>query len=187
MHEFINDIINKKILSEYSHSNYIDKFDGRDFLHLDCSGFVFWWLAKNKYIRALAEIRGFLRQRKYIKINRFYCRDFHEMFHSRNDFSYWEFMNEPHENDIIVVVFDSGNGHCMFINRVIQQTQNHLVLNITDSTRYPHKNDSRHTPETGIGTGDITIEYSNGQTIYDAGNKKLKPKKCNVYFIHPKR
>ena len=68
---FLNDFI-----SEYNHSNYTEEFNGTKFFHMDCSGFVYWSLAQMGYKRALVELRHFLKQNDFIKINRFFCKDF---------------------------------------------------------------------------------------------------------------
>ena len=182
---FLCDIKNGNILSEYNHGNYIDSVDGRLCLHMDCSGFVFWYLLNSGYKRALAELKFFLKENNFIKITRFYCKDFVEIYRHKDDFHYWHFLQTPDIGTLLIVVFPDGNGHCMFVNKIIEEKHNGYVLNIIDSTRYPHRNDSRATGQTGIGVGDISISIKNGQWYYDAYNDALGIRQATIYFVNP--
>ncbi|MDE6250676.1 MAG: hypothetical protein K2M34_03515 [Alphaproteobacteria bacterium] len=181
----LSNIKNNNIISEYSHSNYIDMVSGVPCLHMDCSGFVFWYLLNNGYKRALAELKFFLKENNFIKITRFYCKDFAEMHQQQDKFHYWQFMNKPAKESILVIVFPDGNGHCMIVNEIIQQSATSYELNIIDSTRYPHRNDSRTIDQTGIGIGNVSIQLKNGEWYYDAGNDMLGIRQAMVYFIKP--
>ena len=63
---FLNDFI-----SEYNHSNYIDKLNNKIFFHMDCSGFIYWCLLQIGYKRALSELRSFLRQHNILCLSCF--------------------------------------------------------------------------------------------------------------------
>jgi hypothetical protein len=55
-----------------------------------------------------------------------------------------------------------------------------------DSTRYPHKNDTRTNQETSIGFGEIEITNDGNDWFYDSNNQKLPIRKANIYFVLPK-
>ena len=116
---FIDDFI-----SEYNHSNYIDKLDNKTYFHMDCSGFMYWCLLHMGYKRALVELRSFLKQHDFIKINRFFCKDFVFIHEHKKEFKYWDFINKPESGCVLVVVFPDGNGHCMFVDKVIKNSKN---------------------------------------------------------------
>ena len=185
--DFLQPILGQDFISEYSHSNFTDKIDNRNFLHLDCSGFVHWCLAQTGYKRALVELRKFLRRHNFIKINRFYCRDFAFIYEHKNEFAYWQFTDAPMIGDIMVVVFPDGNGHCMFIDKIIKNNKDRIQLRIIDSTRYPHKNDTRKYNETGIGIGDIEITRDNNGWLYNSKNPSLPIRPAEIYFVSPQK
>lgn len=185
--DFFNNLFHQDIVSEYSHSNYIDEIDNKRFFHMDCSGFVHWCLAQMGYKRALVELRSFLKQNDFIKINRFFCKDFAFIHKHKNKLNYWQFIDSPISASIMVVVFPDGNGHCMFVDDIISNNKNKLCLHIIDSTRHPHKNDTRTDNETGIGFGEVEITTENGNWFYDSGNQDLPIRKAEIYFILPKR
>lgn len=170
-------------VSEYCHSNYIDDINGKKFFHMDCSGFVNWCMAQMGYKRALVELRKFLRQHDFIKINRFYCRDFAFIHEHQNEFKYWRFSDIPTPGNILVVVFPDGNGHCMFIDKIIKKTKTKIQLRIIDSTRYAHKNDTRPNGKTGIGIGDIEIILDNNRWLYNSQNPILPIRNAQIYFV----
>ena len=179
--DFFNNLFHQDIVSEYSHSNYIDEIDNKKFFHMDCSGFVYWCLAQMGYKRALVELRSFLKQNDFIKINRFFCKDFIFISQHQQEFKYWKFMPQPTNNSIMVVIFSDGNGHCMFVDKIIKVDKNNALLRVIDSTQYPHKNDTR--TRTGIGIGEI--EINNG--FYNSNNQSLPIRKADVYFVLPKK
>ena len=171
--------------SEYSHDNYIDIVDGKRCLHMDCSGFIHWLLFNMGYKRALVEARDFLRRNNFIKINRLYCQDFMFIHEHADKFKYWRFLPDVVEKCILVVVFPDGNGHCMFVDKIVSHSDNTLSLRVIDSTRYPHKNDTRRVGETGIGRGEIEITKNGMEYIYDSKNDELAPRSSKVYFVLP--
>lgn len=181
---FFNRLFSNGFDSEYSHLNRIEEINGRQFFSVDCSGFVYWCLAKSGYRRALVELRSFLREHDFIKINRFFCKDFAFIYEQADRFKYWRFLDNPMADSILVVVYPDGNGHCMFIDKIIGVDDDNWLLHVIDSTRFPHKHDSRHNT-TGIGFGDIKIARSDNGWVYDAGNPSLPPRDANLYFILP--
>ena len=179
--DFFNNLFLQDIASDYSHSNYIDEIDNKKFFHMDCSGFVYWCLAQMGYKRALTELRSFLKQHDFIKINRFFCKDFAFIHKHKQTFKYWDFINKSVSGCILVVVFPNGNGHCMFVDKIIKDDKNNTILRVIDSTQYPHKNDTRI--GTGIGIGEIGID--NG--LYNSNNQFLPTRKADIYFVSPKK
>ena len=173
---FLNDFI-----SEYNHSNYVDKSGNKNYFHMDCSGFIYWCLMQMGYKRALAELRSFLKQHDFIKINRFFCKDFAFIHEHKNEFKYWDFINKPVPGCILVVVFPDGNGHCMFVDGIIKNDENNTILRVIDSTQYPHKNDTR--TSTGIGVGEVEIDKG----LYNSNNQSLPIRKADIYFVLPKK
>lgn len=181
--DFFNKLFNQDFVSEYNHSNYIDKFDNKQYFHMDCSGFVYWCLLQMGYKRALVELRTFLKQYDFIKINRFFCKDFVFIHEHKKEFKYWNFTEKPVVGCIFVVVFPDGNGHCMFVDRVIENTKNRISLRVIDSTQYSHKNDTRIC--TGIGVGEIEIIHENNKWLYNSNNESLPLRKAEIYFVLP--
>ena len=182
---FIDKILDQKIISEYDHANYIDSIDGENSFHMDCSGFVYWCLFQMGYRRALVELRHFLRVNDFIKINRFFCQDFNFVYKNRSDFKYWRFLSVPVSGCICVVVFPDGAGHCMFVDKILNNNGAKLEMRVVDSTRYPHRNDTRGEHDTGIGRGEIQILYTGKDIRYDAGNAALPLRNAEVYFVMP--
>ena len=187
MNDFVKDFLTGDFKSEYSHDNRIDIVDGRRFFQMDCSGFVYWVLDQSGYRRALVEVRAFLRKHNFIKINRLFCKDFAFVHEHAGDFKYWQFVNNPVKNCILVVVFPDGNGHCMFVDEIIGDDKNELCLRVIDSTRYPHQNDSRGNGETGIGVGEIILKKAEDKYIYDSKNAEIPPRMADVSFVMPKK
>ena len=185
--DFFNNLFLQDFISEYSHSNYIDEYDGKKYFHMDCSGFVYWCLAQMGYKRALVELRNFLKENDFIKINRFFCKDFAFIHEHKNKLTYWQFIDKPISGSIMVVVFPDGNGHCMFVDDIIDNDETKSCLRVIDSTQYPHKNDTRTDKETGVGIGEIEIITKNGNWFYDSGNQDLPIRKAEIYFVSPKR
>lgn len=181
----MENLLPKDFISEYNHSNYIDEEDGKKFFHMDCSGFIYWLLLRSGYKRALVELRKFLKENNFIKINRFFCKDFTFIYEHKKDFEYWQFIEQPIKDSILVVVFPDGNGHCMFVDEIIENKENKIALRIMDSTRYPHKNDTRK--DTGIGLGEIEITQKNNDWFYDSNNPELPTRKAEIYFVLPKK
>lgn len=177
---FVNDFI-----SEYNHSNYIDKIDDQTCFHMDCSGFIYWCLLQMGYKRALAEIKFFLKQYDFIKLNRFFCKDFAFIHTHKKEFKYWDFTDKPVPGCILIVVFPDGNGHCMFVDSIIKTGKTNFWLRVIDSTQYPHKNDTR--TATGIGIGEIEIIYKNNNWLYNSNNKSLPIRTADIYFVSPKK
>lgn len=173
----------KNFISEYNHSNYIDEFDDKKFFHMDCSGFIYWCLAQMGYKRALVELRNFLKQNDFIKINRFFCKDFAVIHEHKNKLKYWRFTDKPVAGSVMIVVFPDGNGHCMFIDSIIKNDKTNISLRVIDSTRHPHKNDTR--TSTGIGIGEINIIYENNNWLYNSNNNSLPIRKADIYFVSP--
>ncbi len=183
---FFEQFFKSDFISEYNHSNYIDSLNGMQFFHMDCSGFVYWALAKMGYKRALVEIRCFLRRHGFIKINRLFCKDFALLYKNADTFKYWQFLPQPQPGCIMVVLFPDKNGHCMFISKIMEQNFGNTTLRIIDCTRYPHKNDTRASTITGIGIGDINIIHDKGNRyLYNSGNCNLNARLAEVYFILP--
>jgi len=173
----------KNFISEYNHSNYIDEIEGKKYFHMDCSGFVYWVLLQLGHKRALVELRKFLKENNFIKINRFFCKDFIFIYEHKEEFKYWQFLNKPERDCIMVVVFSDGNGHCMFVDKIIKKDKNSIFLRIMDSTRYPHKNDTRQ--DTGIGFGEIEIIKKKNSWFYNSNNTELPIRKAEIYFVLP--
>lgn len=73
----------------------------------------------------------------------------------------------------------------MFVDKILNHTDNKWSLRIIDSTRYPHKNDTRKVGETGIGIGEIEITKNGAEYIYDSKNSELNPRNAKVYFVLP--
>ncbi len=181
---FLRDFLNNKdIVSEYSHQNYIDKMGDKQFFHMDCSGFVYWYLVQMKYKKSLAELRRFLKKHNFIKINRFFCKDFTFIYEHQNEFNYWQFTERPTTKSILVIIFKNGHGHCMFVDKIIRNDKDKLLLRIIDSTRYPHKNDNRQA--TGIGSGEIELIYKNKTWFYNSNNPNLPIREAQIYFVNP--
>ena len=186
MRDFIKHFLFSEFQSEYSHDNRIDIVDGVQKFYMDCSGFIYWCLNQSGYKRALVEARIFLRNNNFIKINRLFCKDFAFISQHSDDFKYWDFVNAPIQNCILVIVFPDGNGHCMFVDEIIASDNNGWNLRVVDSTQFPHQNDSRN-GKTGIGIGEIRIDKSYSEYVYDAKNKDIAPRVANVYFVVPKK
>lgn len=180
---FFEQLFKEDFISEYNHSNYIDIFDGKCSFHMDCSGFIYWYLLQNGYKRALVELRQFLKDNDFIKINRFFCKDFAFIHEHEKEFKYWHFSAQPAPNCILVIVFPDGNGHCMFVDTILRNDRDNLTLRIIDSTNYPHKNDTRNSG--GIGIGDIEITKKKNTWLYDSGNSSLPIRKAQVFFVLP--
>lgn len=187
MNDFIKKFLTNDFQSEYSHDNRIDLIDDRRFFYMDCSGFVYWCLEQSGYKRALVEVRAFLRKHNFIKINRLFCKDFAFIHEHADDFKYWQFTNQPTENCILVVVFPDGNGHCMFVDKIMRCDMDSFQMRVIDSTRYPHQNDSRGKNETGVGIGEIAIKKAGEKYIYDSKNIEIPPRVADIYFVTPKR
>lgn len=184
--DFFNNLFHQDIVSEYSHSNYIDEIDNKRFFHMDCSGFVYWCLAQMGYKRALVELRSFLKQNHFIKINRFFCKDFIFISQHQQEFKYWQFIDKPVAGSIMVVVFPDDNGHCVFVKKIIATNKNTIKIQVIDSTQHAHKNDNRKKDKTGIGMGEIEIMNKNGDWFYDSGNQDLPIRRADIYFVLPK-
>ena len=56
-----------------------------------------------------------------------------------------------------------------------------------DSTRYPHKNDTRKNQKTGIGFGEIEITNDGNYWLYDSNNQTLPIRKAEIYFVLPQK
>jgi hypothetical protein len=160
------------ITSEYSHQNSIA---GNHF-SIDCSGFVAHYLGKLGYLHALAELRSYSRGMGFLKINRFYCNDFDDFFESCP--RYWTIVQPIKQNDIIIVIFPDNNGHCMIVDKVIENSGDVTKIRVLDSTRFPHKNDTRKPGNTGIGFGEIEISGN----LYNANNPNL-PVRGQKYIL----
>ena len=183
--EIINKIKCGEIYSQYSHSNKIDRLNGHDFLQFDCSGFVAWYIGTNGYLRALVEVRNQLQDTDFIKINRFYCQDFERFYQDSGNLKYWDIhkdISKINPGDILVIVYNDGNGHMMIVDKVLARSESTLDLRIVDSTRLHHKNDTRSGEQTGIGYGDIQISKSNGDAIYNTQNPSRTPTKVDMYI-----
>jgi hypothetical protein len=150
---------------------------------MDCSGFVYWSLIQMGYTRTLVELQNFLKKQGFIKINRFFCKDFSLIYKYQKEFKYLNFIKEPKQGCILVIVLSNGNGHCMFVDEIIENNKDSFCLRIIDSTRYPHKNDTRINQNTGIGVGDIEIFYKDGNWFYNSNNPTLPIRKAQIYFI----
>lgn len=181
--DFFKELFTQGFISEYNHYNYIDKLDNKPYFHMDCSGFVYWCLAQMGYKRALVELRSFLKQRDFLKINRFFCRDFAFIYAHKKKFKYWNFIDKPISDCVLIVVFPDGNGHCMFVDKIIKTSKTNTCLRVIDLTQYPHKNDTR--TSAGIGVGEIEIIYENNNWLYNSNNKYLPIRKSDFYFVLP--
>lgn len=183
--EIIRKIGCGEILTEYSHDNVVEHVGNREFLRFDCSGFVAWYIGTNGYLRALAEIKSALRNSEFLKINRFYCQDFDRFYNDKNSLKYWDIhkdISKINPGDILVIVYDDGNGHMMIVDKVLARSESTLDLRIVDSTRLHHKNDTRSGEQTGIGYGDIQISKSNGDAIYNTQTPSRTPTKVDMYI-----
>lgn len=184
--EIVNKILSGDILSEYNHANIITRKDNRDFMQFDCSGFVAWYIGTNGYLRALAEIRGYLRATDFLKINRFYCQDFERIYNHPENLRYWKIHKnifDMHPDDILIIVYGDGNGHMMIVDKIISRSGNDIELRIVDSTRLLHKNDTRS--QSGIGYGDIKITFDNNGILYAPQNPQRTPTYVNAYIARP--
>ena len=187
MNKFLKTVLSSiesgKITSVYSHSNIIDGIN----IKQDCSGFVGWALGETGKLRALAEIRSILKNNNFLKTNRFYCQDFDLLVSKQSNIQYWKFLSPPQveQGDIFIVVFEDNNGHCGFIDSIKRISNTEFVLRIIDSTKYPHKNDSRNNGTTGIGIGDIKLSKTNSDWIYDSQNASKLPCPAKLYFVRP--
>ena len=181
--DFLKRLFTEDFNSEYNHSNYIDVADGKRNFHFDCSGFVYWCLAQTGYKRSLVELRKFLKEHDFIKINRFFCKDFKFIYEHKDSLKYWNFIDKPLVGCIMVVVFPDENGHCMFIDKLINVNKDRMCLRVIDSTCYQHKNDTRQS--TGLGFGEIEIIHKNNDWFYNSNNKKLPIRKAEIYFVCP--
>ncbi|MDR3126192.1 MAG: hypothetical protein LBT92_01000 [Rickettsiales bacterium] len=141
-------------------------------------------LARAGRLRALAEVRGWLREAGFIKINRFYCQDCGRLLARRGGLRYIKVSPAPAAGDVLVVVFGDGNGHCMVVEDILSRTPEEISLRIADSTRFPHRNDTRAEGQTGIGSGEIRLLGAGGKyDVYDAQNPGLPPRKAEIYFL----
>jgi len=181
--DFFKQLFTEDFNSEYNHANYIDVIGGKKTFHFDCSGFVYWCLAKMGYKRSLVELRNFLKEHDFIKINRFFCKDFKFVHKHKNSFKYWNFIDKPAVGCIMVVVFSGESGHCMFVDKLVNMDKDRICLRIIDSTRYQHKKDTRK--NTGIGAGEIEIIHKNNDWFYNSNNKDLPIRKAEIYFVCP--
>lgn len=186
--EIVTKVINGELLSEYNHANVITRKNNRDFLQFDCSGFVAWYIGTNGYLRALAEIKNYLRKTDLLKINRFYCQDFKHFYKNSESFKHWKI----HKNiiniapkDILVIVYDDGNGHMMIVDKIIYKSDNLLDLRIVDSTRLLHKNDTRSPDKNGIGYGEIRLSIENNGVLYNTQNPTRKTTLVDAYIAQP--
>ena len=185
INDFLQSLFAGDFKSEYSHANRIEQFEGKQFFQMDCSGFAYWVLFQTGYKRALAEIRQFLKDNNFLKINRLFCKDFAFMYEHADAFKYWRFVSDPVENSILVVAFPDTTGHCMFVDKVVRKTKNGFCIRVYDSTRYPHQNDTRKDCDTGLGIGEIKISMVDGKYVYDSCNPNLPPRNADVYFVLP--
>ncbi len=182
--KILNSVLCGQFATQYSHLNKI--IDGQYLF--DCSGFVEKCLAENGFKRALVEIRSVLKKHSYIKQNRFYCQDFYKLIVQEP--RYWKFLavNNPQlaPGDILIVIFPNSNGHCMFIDNVLEMTKSKIALRVVDSTQFPHKNDTRCNGQTGIGAGEVLIEYdSNNQAYYNSLHPGKDKRPVKIYFVRP--
>ncbi len=186
--EIINKINSGEILSEYGHDNRITRLNNRDFMRFDCSGFVAWYIGQNGYLRALAQVRNYLRGTEFLKINRFYCQDFEQIYKNSHLFKHWRIHKNIFEiapNDILIIVYDDGNGHMMIVDKVVATTSDGVDLRIVDSTRLLHGNDTRTTGQTGIGCGDISLAQTADGVLYDPHNPTRTPTAVGAYIATP--
>ena len=186
--EIVTKVMNGELLSEYNHANIITRQNNRDFFQFDCSGFVAWYIGTNGYLRALAEIKNYLRNTDLLKINRFYCQDFERFYKSSESFTHWKIHKNVMEiipNDILVIVYNDGNGHMMIVDKIINKSDNSLDLRIVDSTRLLHKNDTRSPDKSGIGYGEIRLIVDTNGVLYDTQNPTRKPTYVDVYIARP--
>lgn len=184
--EIINKIGSGDILSEYNHANIITRDNNRDFMRFDCSGFVAWYIGTNGYLRALAEVKNYLRHTDLLKINRFYCRDFAAFYSS--DLRYWKIHRDVLSavpEDILVIVYNDGNGHMMIVDKVLNRTDNSIDLRIVDSTRLLHKNDTRAPNGSGIGYGEVRLSCDSNGVYYDPNNPTRVPVLVDAYIARP--
>jgi len=178
--DFFTRFFAQDFLFEYSHVNYTDMVGGRRCFHMDCSGFVAWSLMQMGYVRALVELRSFLKAHDFIKINRFFCKDFAFIFRRKKQFKYWSFLPEPVSGCLLIILFPDGNGHCMFVDKVLAKG----ALRVIDCTRYPHKHDTR-ADKPGIGVGEITLECTQGRWFYNSHHPAHSKSQVDVYFVLP--
>lgn len=186
--KIINKILTGDIFSEYSHANVVTQKNNRDFLQFDCSGFVAWYIGKNGYLRALAEIKKYLQQSNFLKINRFYCQDFKRFYKESKKFNYWNIHKNIMDiapNDILVIVYDDNNGHTMIVDKILNKTDNFIELRIVDSTRLLHKNDTRFPDKSGIGYGEAKLTLDSDGVLYDPQNQSRTPTNVDVYVARP--
>lgn len=184
--EIVNKILSGDILSEYNHANVITRKNNRDFLQFDCSGFIAWYIGINGYLRALAEIRNHLKNTDFLKINRFYCKDFERFYTQPESLHYWKIHKDIldiNSDDILIIVYDDGNGHMMIVDKIISRCNNSIELRIADSTRLLHKNDTRN--QSGIGYGDIKLTIDDNGVQYDPQNPQRTPTYVNAYIARP--
>lgn len=77
------------------------------------------------------------------------------------ELNYWQIISSPGElthGDLIVYISPNAReNHCMLVDHTINVKDDAVVLQVVDSTQFPHKNDTRTKEQKGIGKGEITI------------------------------
>jgi hypothetical protein len=74
--------------------------------------------------------------------------DFDRFYNDKSSLKYWDIhkdISKINPGDILVIVYDDGNGHMMIVDKVLARSESTLDLRIVDSTRLHHKNDTRKT------------------------------------------
>lgn len=168
----INDIKENKIKTTYSHDNCIEIINGKTCLKFDCSGFAYYYFQKQHKLKALQEVRNFVARYKNIsekEIKRIYSKEYMLFFKTiePKELNYWQIISSPGElthGDLIVYISPNAReNHCMLVDHTINVKDDAVVLQVVDSTQFPHKNDTRTKGQKGIGKGEITIFKTNGK------------------------
>lgn len=131
-------------------------------------------------LKALQEIKSFISKTKNISkkdIKRIYCKEYMLFFRHSEVLGpkYWKVINNPKElSNGDLIVFTSQNikeNHCMLVNKMIDKQDNKIIINVVDSSQFPHRNDTRENSQKGIGQGEISIYYSkeNGWNSFKYG------------------
>jgi len=163
----IGDIKSGRILSRYSHDNFIETVNGKKILNFDCSGFVYWYFRRQNKINALAEVADFVAREKNMpheSIKKIYSPEYRRFFAalSSGRSANWQIIYAPRElvaGDLIVYSSDMHRKacHCMLVHDVVFANDETARIRVVDATRFPHRYDTRRADEDGIGMGEIQI------------------------------
>lgn len=138
-------------------------------------------------LKALQEIKNHVAVTKNISpkdIKRIYCQEY-MLFFKHSEPQYWQIINDPKElchGDLIVFTSDNiKENHCMLVNKVLDIQTEKIVIQVVDSSQFPHLNDTRHNGKKGIGQGEISI-FPSKDNNFNSFKYRLNIYKGNIDF-----